>query len=129
MPSLNFCTTSELAAELGDVNLGVIDASWHLPNTGRIGAAEFRLAHIPGAVFFDIDAIADRETSLPHMLPKSEMLAKEMGALGLGDGMHFVVAVSTCPLATSSSMGGSNRPKHLRPCETRRRRDRHCQRS
>ena len=91
MPSLNFCTTSELAAKLGDVNLGVIDASWHLPNTGRIGAAEFRLAHIPGAVFFDIDAIADRETSLPHMLPKSEMLAKEMGALGLGDGMHFVV--------------------------------------
>ena len=91
MPSLNFCTTSELAAELGNVNLGVIDASWHLPNTGRIGAAEFRLAHIPGAVFFDIDAIADRETGLPHMLPKSETLDKAMGALGLGDGMHFVV--------------------------------------
>ena len=59
MPSRNFCTTAELAAELGDPDLGVIDASWHLPNTGRIGAAEFRLKHIPGAVFFDIDLIAD----------------------------------------------------------------------
>jgi thiosulfate/3-mercaptopyruvate sulfurtransferase len=91
MPSRNFCTTAELAAELGDANLGVIDASWHLPNTGRIGAAEFRHSHIPGAVFFDIDAIADVKTGLPHMLPDSETLAKEMSALGLGDGMRFVV--------------------------------------
>jgi thiosulfate/3-mercaptopyruvate sulfurtransferase len=91
MPSRNFCTTAELAAELGDANLGVVDASWHLPNTGRIGAAEFRHSHIPGAVFFDIDAIADVKTGLPHMLPDSETLAKEMSALGLGDGMRFVV--------------------------------------
>ena len=61
MPSRNFLTTAELAAELGDPNLGVIDASWHLPNTGRTGAAEFRMKHIPGAVFFDIDLIADHD--------------------------------------------------------------------
>ena len=91
MASRNFCTTAELAAELGDADLGVIDASWHLPNTGRIGAAEFRHSHIPGAVFFDIDAIADLDQGLPHMLPKPETLAKEMSALGLGDGMRFVV--------------------------------------
>jgi thiosulfate/3-mercaptopyruvate sulfurtransferase len=91
MPSRNFCTTSELAAELGDPNLAVIDGSWHLPNTGRLGAIEFRLAHIPGAVFFDIDAIADRTTDLPHMLPNPETLAREMTALGLGDGMRFVI--------------------------------------
>ena len=95
MPSRNFCTTAGLAAELGDPNLGVIDASWHLPNTGRIGAAEFRLAHIPGAVFFDIDLIADRDQGLPHMLPKPETLAKAMTALGLGDGMRFVVYDAT----------------------------------
>jgi thiosulfate/3-mercaptopyruvate sulfurtransferase len=95
MSSRNFCTTAELAAELGDPNLGVIDASWHLPNTGRIGAAEFRLAHIPGAVFFDIDLIADHEQCLPHMLPKPETLAREMTALGLGDGMRFVVYDAT----------------------------------
>ena len=91
MPSRNFRTTAELAAELGDAILGVIDASWHLPNSGRTGAVEFRLKHIPGAVFFDIDLIADHDQDLPHMLPKSEALAKAMTALGLGDGMRFVV--------------------------------------
>ena len=91
MPSRNFRTTAELAADLGDANLGVIDASWHLPNSGRTGAVEFRLKHIPGAVFFDIDLIADHDQDLPHMLPKSEALAKAMTALGLGDGMRFVV--------------------------------------
>src|SRR5579863_4057815 len=91
MASRNFITTAELAAELGDPDLGVIDASWHLPNTGRIGAAEFRLGHIPGAVFFDIDTVADIEQGLPHMLPKPDALRQEMGALGLGDGMRFVV--------------------------------------
>ena len=91
MPSRNFLTTAELAAELGDPNLGVIDASWHLPNSGRAGAAEFREKHIPGAVFFDIDPIADHDQDLPHMLPKPEALAKAMTALGLGDGMRFVV--------------------------------------
>jgi thiosulfate/3-mercaptopyruvate sulfurtransferase len=91
VPTHNFCTTDELAAELGDPNLGVIDASWHLPPTGRYGASEFRNARIPGAVFFDIDRIADNESGLPHMLPKPEALAKEMGLLGLGDGMRFVI--------------------------------------
>jgi thiosulfate/3-mercaptopyruvate sulfurtransferase len=91
MTTRNFCTTTELAAGLGDADLGVIDASWHLPNTGRIGAAEFRYAHIPGAVFFDIDTIADLDQGLPHMLPKPEALAKAMSALGLGDGMRLVV--------------------------------------
>jgi thiosulfate/3-mercaptopyruvate sulfurtransferase len=91
MPSHNFRTTAELAAELGDPGLGVIDASWHLPAAGRIGAAEFLQGHIPGAVFFDIDTIADIERGLPHMLPKPEPLAQAMSALGLGDGMRFVV--------------------------------------
>ena len=73
----------------------MIDASWHLPNSGRIGAAEFRAKHIPGAVFFDIDTIADHDQGLPHMLPKPEALAKAMTALGLGDGMRFVVYDTT----------------------------------
>ena len=91
MPSRNFITTAELAAELDDPDLGLIDASWHLPNTGRIGAAEFRAKHIPRSVFFDIDLIADAEQGLPHMLPKPEAFARAMSALGLGDGMRFVV--------------------------------------
>ena len=56
-----------------------------------MGSEEFRLGHIPGAVFFDIDAIADASTGLPHMLPDEQKFADEMTALGLGDGMRFVV--------------------------------------
>src|SRR5271155_3737567 len=91
MTTRNFCTTAELAAELGDADLGEIDASWHLPAAGRIGSSEVLGGHIPGAVFFDIDTIADLEQGLPHMLPKPEALAKAMSALGLGDRMRFVV--------------------------------------
>ena len=87
----NFVSTDWLAAHLGEPGLGIIDASWHLPPTGRNGAAEFRVEHIPGALFFDIDAIADTSTGLPHMLPDAHTFAEEMTALGLGDGMHFVV--------------------------------------
>jgi thiosulfate/3-mercaptopyruvate sulfurtransferase len=87
----NFVTTDWLAAYLAEPGLGVIDASWHLPPTGRIGAAEFRLGHIPGAVFFDIDAVSDPSTGLPHMLPDAAKFADAMTGLGLGDGMRFVV--------------------------------------
>ena len=74
MTSQNFVTTEWLAAHLGEPGLGLIDCSWHLPPTGRNGAAEFREGHIPGAVFFDIDVIADTATGLPHMLPDPRRL-------------------------------------------------------
>jgi thiosulfate/3-mercaptopyruvate sulfurtransferase len=87
----NFVTTDWLAAHLGEPEIGVVDATWRLPPTGRVGSEEFRLGHIPGAVFFDIDAVADKSTGLPHMLPDEMKFADEMTALGLGDGMRFVV--------------------------------------
>jgi thiosulfate/3-mercaptopyruvate sulfurtransferase len=91
MSHANFVTTDWLDAHLGDPDLRVIDASWHLPTTARKGDAEFLAAHIPGAVFFNIDTIADKSTDLPHMLPKPEAFAGAMGELGLGDGMRFVI--------------------------------------
>jgi len=87
----NFVATGWLAAHLGEPDLGVIDASWHLPTTGRSGDAEFGRGHIPGAVFFNIDVVADMASGLPHMLPDADTFAKAMTALGLGDGMRFVV--------------------------------------
>jgi thiosulfate/3-mercaptopyruvate sulfurtransferase len=87
----NFVSTDWLAAHLREPGLGIVDASWHLPPTGRNGAAEFRGAHIPGAAFFDIDVIADVSSGLPHMLPDELKFAQEMSALGLGDGMRFVL--------------------------------------
>jgi thiosulfate/3-mercaptopyruvate sulfurtransferase len=89
--SQNFVTTEWLDAHLCQPDLGLIDASWHLPSTGRNGAAEFRAGHIPGAVFFDIDVIADTSSRLPHMLPDPVEFSSAMRELGLGDGMHIVV--------------------------------------
>ena len=87
----NFVATAWLAEHLADVGLRVIDASWHLPPTGRNGEAEFRERHIPGAAFFNIDVIAEQSSGLPHMLPDARQFAEQAGALGLGDGMRFVV--------------------------------------
>jgi thiosulfate/3-mercaptopyruvate sulfurtransferase len=91
MTSPNFVSTDELAARLNEPGLGLIDASWHLPPTGRNGAAEFCAGHIPGAVFFDIDVIADLSEGLPHMLPDPVAFSSAMRKLGLGDGMPMIV--------------------------------------
>jgi thiosulfate/3-mercaptopyruvate sulfurtransferase len=71
--------------------IAVADASWHLPAAGRDARAEYAAAHIPGAVFFDIDAISDPDASLPHMLPAPDAFAAAMERLGIGDQHTFVV--------------------------------------
>ena len=84
-------STDWLAAHLGDPDLRVVDATWYLPHLTRDARAAFVQAHIPGAVFFDIDAIADRKTTLPHMLPGAEGFGRAVGALGIGDDDRVVV--------------------------------------
>ena len=69
----------------------VLDGSWYLPAAGRDAASEYRAAHIPGAIRFDIDAMSDEGSPLPHMLPRPEVFASRMRSLGIGDGMHVVV--------------------------------------
>ena len=86
-----FISTEDLAARLGDPDLVVLDASWYLPVMGRDGAAEFAAERIPGAARFDIDAIADPSSGLPHMLAGPEAFAAAVGALGVGDGKTVVV--------------------------------------
>src|SRR5437764_151590 len=78
-------TTDWLAAHLGEPDLRVVDGSWHLPRLERDARKEWAEAHIPGAPFFDIDEIADKRTSLPHMLPRPEEFGRAVGALGSGD--------------------------------------------
>jgi thiosulfate/3-mercaptopyruvate sulfurtransferase len=80
-----------VAQQLGSPALAIVDASWHLPTARRDPRAEFAQGHIPGAVFFDIDAISDPASGLPHMLPDARSFAKAMGALGLSDNMKIVV--------------------------------------
>lgn len=86
-----FVSTEWLASRLPDPNVAIIDASWYLPTANRRPHEEYLAGHIPGAVFFDIDAIADRSSGLPHMLPTPEAFAREVGALGIGDGMTIVI--------------------------------------
>ena len=69
----------------------MVDASWYLPSAQRDARTEYETAHIPGAVFFDLDASSDQATSLPHMLPTSEEFAARMSALGVSDSDEIVV--------------------------------------
>ena len=84
-------TTAWLADRLGASDVIVVDGSYYLPAQNRNGKAEHLAGHIPGAVFFDIDAIADKTSNLPHMLPSAEHFAAAAGALGIGDGDTVVV--------------------------------------
>ena len=69
----------------------VIDGTFFVPGEGRNAHAEYLAGHIPGAVFFDIDAIADHGTDLPHMLPSPEEFAAAMRDLGIGSSTRIVV--------------------------------------
>ncbi len=80
-----------LMAKVQRPGLAVIDASWYLPNMGRDCAAEYLAGHIPGAAFFDIDAIADHSTGLPHMLPSADFFARSVEAMGVGDETDIVI--------------------------------------
>jgi thiosulfate/3-mercaptopyruvate sulfurtransferase len=79
-----------LRAHLGEPGLRIVDGTWHMPQLKRDARREFAEAHIPGAVFFDIDEIADRSVPLPHMLPDPERFARAVGQLGIADGDHIV---------------------------------------
>jgi thiosulfate/3-mercaptopyruvate sulfurtransferase len=89
--SLWLKSTDWLAGELGKPGLVVIDGSFYLPAQKRDAKAEYRAGHIPGAVFFDIDAIADHSTDLPHMLPGPEAFGEAVGKLGIGEKDTIVV--------------------------------------
>lgn len=80
-----------LNAHLEAPDVVVLDASWHLPTMDRSGQNEFEAKHIPGAQFFDIDAISDTSSSLPHMLPETAEFARAVERLGIGDGVRVVV--------------------------------------
>lgn len=84
-------STGWLAQNLGKGDVVVVDASWHMPATGRSGRDEFLQAHIPGARFLDIDAVADTSSPSPHMLPSAEEFGRAMTELGVGRDDRIVV--------------------------------------
>jgi len=83
--------TDWLAAHLADPHVRVVDSSFKLPGVTPTAREDYDRAHIPGAVFFDIDDICEPGTSLPHMIPSPDLFAQKMGELGIGDGDRIVV--------------------------------------
>ena len=84
-------STDWLAGHLGASDLVVFDASWYLAAMARDPLAEYRAAHIPGAVFWDLDALSDQRTSLPHMLPDAGEIEPMVQHLGVHRGDAVVV--------------------------------------
>jgi len=82
---------SELEHLLGRSNVKVLDASWYLPGESRDPYQEYVAERIPGSLFFDIDAIADRNHACPHMLPTAEQFAQQVGLLGVGSDDHVII--------------------------------------
>lgn len=83
--------TDWLANHLDDPGVAVLDATYVLPMMGRDARAEHDAVHIPGARFFDIDAVKDAASPLPHMLPSADAFATAVGGLGVGNDSRVVV--------------------------------------
>src|SRR5258708_12373173 len=94
-------STDWLANRLDAPDIRVVDGSFYLPAAKRDPKAEFTNQHITGAVFFDIDEIADTSSPLPHMLPSPEKFSSRVRKLGLGDGSKIVV-YDTTPMTGAS---------------------------
>ena len=84
-------STEWLAGQLGKPGVSIVDGSYYLPTQKRDAKAEYLAGHIPGAIFFDINAIADDSTDLPHMLPGPSQFAESAGNLGVTENDTIVV--------------------------------------
>lgn len=84
-------TTEWLANEMGASDLRIVDASWHMPASGRNGLEEYLAGHIPGAVFMDLADLVDTNAPVDNTLPPPEKFASRMQSLGLGDGSRIVI--------------------------------------
>lgn len=84
-------TTEWLAANLGKPNVKVVDASFKMPGVLPLPKDDFLAKHVPGAVFFDVDAVSDHSNPLPHMFPTAEQFGRDVGVLGIGNDDTVVV--------------------------------------
>ncbi len=86
-------TAAWLKENIGAPDIRVVDATWVLPSlVGRkSGAEQYAEAHIPGAVFFDIDDVADPDSAMKHMIPDAVLFSSRVRKLGLGDGNRLII--------------------------------------
>ena len=91
LPDGPLVSTDWLSAKLNEPSIRVVDASWYLPAMKRNGYTEYQNLHIPGAVFWDIDEVADKLSNLPHTFPSNEQFQAQMKELGIGDDTTVIV--------------------------------------
>lgn len=91
-----------LSTRLSDPHIKLLDATFYIPNQQRDALAEYQAAHIPGAVFFDVNAICDLTNPLPHMMPSPEVFAAAVGRMGIANDSHVVIYD-----ANNSTMGAA----------------------
>ena len=84
-------STEWLAARLGSDDIVLLDATMHLPDSGRDARAEFAAGHIPGARFLDLASFEDTASPVPKAIPTGEQFADRMGELGIAPGSRIVL--------------------------------------
>ncbi len=84
-------TTDWLADHIGDPNIRIVDATFKMPGVLPLPKDDYLAAHLPGAVFFDVDAVSDHSNPLPHMFPTAEQFGRDVGALGIGNDDTVVI--------------------------------------
>ena len=90
-PNDPLVSTEWFAAHRNDANVKIVDASFKLPGVLPLPKDDYLAAHIPGAVFFDVDAVSDHTNPLPHMFPTAEQFGRDVGALGISNADTVVV--------------------------------------
>jgi thiosulfate/3-mercaptopyruvate sulfurtransferase len=94
-------STQWLAEHINDPDLVILDATFHLPNVPFNAREDYTHEHIPGALFFELDAVADQACSLPHMLPSPEIFSAIMGMMGISNN-KTVIAYDSYGLFSAS---------------------------
>ena len=90
-PTDPLVTTDWLANHLNDPNIRIVDVTFKMPGVLPLPKDDYLAAHLPGAVFFDVDAVSDHSNPLPHMFPSAEQFGRDVGALGIGNDDTVVV--------------------------------------
>ena len=91
IPTDPLVSTEWLAAHRSDANVKIVDATFKLPGVLPLPKDDYLAAHLPGAVFFDVDAVSDHSNPLPHMFPSAEQFGRDVGGLGIGNADIVVV--------------------------------------
>jgi thiosulfate/3-mercaptopyruvate sulfurtransferase len=86
-----FIEPSTLMSKIDNINLKILDATFYLPDSGLIAEEEYKKKHIPNAIFFDINKVADPNNSLPHMIPSKDLFSKMMQSIGLNKDDEIII--------------------------------------